>query len=230
LLVAIALVAFSGYQIAKAVAPGHPPWVEDWSPMDDAGEQPRSGDTSGPAEPPGDPGSADAAPGGGDKVMPPLIFWLEFAYLLILGVVFYAYHHSADFRDDFPSVGPFPIGVLWFGALGGVMVGMSGIFFHNRRWDDGYNYWHISRPFMGAAAGGVGALLFYVVILLGNKEAPHPDHLTFEGAAFIFGFGDDAFRAMIKKVTDLLIAPATAPPDSPGGDPHQPPAGRPQAS
>lgn len=61
-----------------------------------------------------------------DRAMPSPIFWLELAYLLLLGVLFYAYHHSADFRDDFPSVGPLPMGVLWFGALGGVMVGMSG--------------------------------------------------------------------------------------------------------
>lgn len=158
--------------------------------------------------------------------MPPLIFWLELVYLLLLGVLFYAYHHSADFRDDFPSVGPLPMGVLWFGALGGVMVGMSGIFFHNRKWDQGYNYWHISRPFMGAAAGGVGALLFYVAILAGNKQPPKPDPVTFEAVAFVFGFADDAFRAIIKKVTDLLLAPASAPSDSPGGDPHQHPGGK----
>ncbi|HWD96876.1 MAG TPA: hypothetical protein VG246_10695 [Acidimicrobiales bacterium] len=161
--------------------------------------------------------------------MPPLIFCLEFAYLLALGVVFYAYHHSAGFRDDFSGVGPVPIGVVWFGALGGVMVGMSDIFFHNRHWDEGYNYWHIARPFLGAAAGGVGALLLYVAILLGNRQAPEPDHLTFEVAAFIFGFADDAFRAMVKKVTDVLIAPASAPHDSPGGDPHEVPTGKPKA-
>lgn len=85
------------------------------------------------------------------------------------------------------------IGVVWFGALGGVMVGMSGIFFHNRRWDPGYNYWHIARPFVGAAAGAVGTLLFYAVILVGNSATPTPKAITFEAAAFIFGFADDAF-------------------------------------
>jgi hypothetical protein len=197
--------------------------------MDESSEQPQSDDVSEPAESAPAPGGPDETPGAATKVMPPGIFWLELAYLLVLGVLFYAYQHSAGFRDDFPSVGPLPMAVLWFGALGGVMVGMSGIFFHNRRWDDGYNYWHIARPFMGAAAGGVGALLFYVAILLGNKQRPQPDRVTFEAAAFIFGFADDAFRAMIKKVTDLLIAPASVPADSPGGEPHQPPGGKPQA-
>lgn len=48
---------------------------------------------------------------------------------------------------------------------------------------------------MGAAAGGVGALLFYVAILAGNKQPPKPDPVTFEAVAFVFGFADDAFRA-----------------------------------
>ncbi len=196
--------------------------------MGEPGDQQKSGDVSAAALPAPAQDDSRNTSGAATKVMPRRIFWLEFAYLLALGVVFYSYHHSSDFRDDFPSIGPLPMAVLWSGALGGVMVGMSGVFFHNRRWDDGYNYWHISRPFMGAAAGGVGALLFYVAILLGNEQPPKPDHVTFEAAAFLFGFADDAFRAAIKKVTDLLIAPASAPADSPAGDPHQSSGGKPR--
>jgi len=55
--------------------------------------------------------------------MPGWFFWLELSDLLVLGVVFYLYHHSADFRDDFPNVGPLSMAVLWFGLSA---VGWSG--------------------------------------------------------------------------------------------------------
>lgn len=187
--------------------PDELPVTDDADALADHGEQP----------------GAPAPPGGGTARMSVWIFVVQLAYLIALGALLVIYRESSGFRSDLGRLGPLPVSVVWFGALGAAMCGMSGIYFHNRAWDRGYDYWQYSRPFMGAAAGGVGALLFYAAILLGNSKTPTPNHIAFEAVAFVFGFADDAFRAMIKKITDLVIAPAPSPADHPAGDPHRQP-------
>ena len=60
------------------------------------------------------------------------IFVLELTYLLALFVVFVVYVTSSDFRDALPAkLGPLPIGVPWFGALGGTLISLTGIFEHS---------------------------------------------------------------------------------------------------
>lgn len=46
--------------------------------------------------------------------------------------------------------GPIPVGVTWWGALGGVTISLTGIFRHPRSWDDAHNGWHVARPVLGA--------------------------------------------------------------------------------
>lgn len=147
-------------------------------------------------------GSPPAAGG----FMPKRIFLFEITYLILLIALFIAYEGNDGFRDALPtSFGPIPIGVVWFGATGAVLAGLGGVYFHNRSWDPAYDFWHYSRPFVGAVVGGVGALLYYVSISVGTKNAVTPNALTFDAVAFVLGFADDAFRELIKKVTTLLF-------------------------
>jgi hypothetical protein len=60
-----------------------------------------------------------------------------------------------------------------------------------------------SRPFVGVVVGEIGSLLFYVSIVIGTKNAVVPNALTFDAVAFVLGFADDAFRDLIKKVTNI---------------------------
>jgi hypothetical protein len=141
-----------------------------------------------------------------NKKMPKAIFLFEVTYLTLLIALFIAYEASAGFRDALPvSFGPIPIGVVWFGATGAVLAGLGGVYFHNRSWDPAYDFWHYSRPLVGAVVGGIGALLYYVSISVGTKSTVTPDALTFDAVAFILGFADNAFRELIKKVTTLLF-------------------------
>jgi hypothetical protein len=105
------------------------------------------------------------------------------------------------------------------GSVTILLAGIGGIYFHNAGWDRAYDYWHYSRPFVGALVGGVGALLFYVSITLGSTKAIAPNPPTFEVVAFILGFADDTFRSLIAKVTQLLLAPGAKPPPGPAEPP-----------
>jgi uncharacterized membrane protein len=154
--------------------------------------------------------------------MPGRVFVIEIAYLLLLALVFAIYETDDPFRDALPTVGNIPIQVAWFGATGAVLAGLGGVFLHNEKWDDSYNYWHYSRPFVGGVVGGIGALLYYVSIVLGATNAVTPRAVTFEAVAFLFGFGDRAFREQIDKLTKMLLGPGTRSEGTQEQSPRQP--------
>ena len=113
--------------------------------------------------------------------------------------------------------------IVWFGATGGVLAGLGGVFFHNADWNRTYDYWHYSRPFVGGVVGGIGCLLFYVSILIGNTKSVTPNVVTFDAVAFILGFADEAFRGLITKLTQLLFGPGDTKPGAAGSGNHQSP-------
>jgi hypothetical protein len=162
------------------------------------------------------------------------IFLFEITYLVLLIVLFFVYVLSDGLRDALPALGPIPIQVAWFGATGGVLAGLGGVYFHNQHWDPAYNFWHYSRPLVGAVVGGIGSLLFYVSISIGTKNAVEPNALTFDAVAFILGFADDAFRDLIKKVTTLLFGAGQKPQQPQSAQIPAPivsePSGRPDSS
>ncbi len=144
--------------------------------------------------------------------MPSRIFLVAMTYLVLLIALFVFYSSSHWLRHALPTLGPIPIQVAWFGATGAVLSGLGGVYYHNQHWDPAYDYWHYSRPFVGAVVGGIGSLLFYVSVSVGTKNSVVPNILTFDAVAFVLGFADDAFRDLIKKVTTLLFGAGTAPP------------------
>jgi len=146
------------------------------------------------------------------NLMPKRFFWFEISYLLALMAFFVAYEVSHGLRQALPATfGPIPASVVWFGATGAVLAGIGGIYYHNRKWDPAYDYWHYSRPLIGAVVGGIGALLYYVSVSLGTKGSITPNAVTFDAVAFILGFADDAFRELIKKITTLLFGAGEEP-------------------
>lgn len=148
-------------------------------------------------------------------------FILAMFYLACLITVFIIYACSPTFRQAIPTnLGQLPVGVVWFGATGAVVASMRGIFFQNERWDGSYNYWHISRPFLGAITGSVGALLYLVSLHLGSSSPITVNHATFYAVAFVLGFADRAFMELLGSVTDMIIkpgqkTPTASPPTAP---------------
>jgi hypothetical protein len=53
----------------------------------------------------------------------------------------------------------------------------------------------------------MGAVIYLVLLELGNKATVSVDVLTFYVAAFAFGFADSAFLEVLKNITNILIKP-----------------------
>ena len=122
-------------------------------------------------------------------------------------------------------LGRLPVAIVWFGALGGSLASLTGIFWHNRAdWDDSYNLWHELRPWTGLVMGSVGAFLLLVATELATATSTssgstpsaassfNPD--VYYAAAFIAGFAEAAFRSLIKRLTDTIFGPGESNPRS----------------
>lgn len=148
-------------------------------------------------------------------------FWLELAYMALLIAI------GAVYMTCLPQVanetylmgGIVPCAIPWFGALGAVLIGLEGVFMHNKEWDSKYNYWHIARPIIGAVLGFVA---FFILVLLlkssgtspafltpGNPKFSSTDLVLFYVLAFLVGYREETFRELIKRATDLILAQTT---------------------
>lgn len=143
--------------------------------------------------------------------MPRWIFWVQLAWLVGLAATFVVYVVSAPVRNALPHTlgGNLPIAVPWFGAVGGCLISLTGIFDHNQDWDSSYDYWHSLRPLLGAITGGIGCLLLLVTTEVATKGPVHSDSVFYDGVAFVFGYAEAAFRSLIKAVTDAVLKPGS---------------------
>lgn len=143
------------------------------------------------------------------ELMPKGIFYLELGYILVLVALLALYAMWSWFRQALPtSLGPLPLGVVWFGSVGGVVAGFRGIYDYNHNWDSSYNYWHYTRPIFGAVTGAIGSLIYWVLLRFGNMStAIKLDQVMFYVVAFVLGFSDKAFTELLKNIADVIIKP-----------------------
>jgi hypothetical protein len=100
-----------------------------------------------------------SGPGQVIKPMRKGIFYLELGYIIVLLALLTLYAMLSGFRNALPiSLGPLPLGVVWFGSVGGLVAGFRGIYYCNQKWDSSYDYWHYTRPIFGAVTGVIGRL------------------------------------------------------------------------
>jgi len=116
-------------------------------------------------------------------------------------------------------LGRLPIGIVWFGAMGGSMAILTGIFWHHRvDWQDSFDLWHVLRPWTGLVMGSLGAFLLLVTTELatasGSKVASPPAFNSdiYYAAAFLVGFAEAPFRALVKRLTDVVFGPGQSKP------------------
>jgi len=93
----------------------------------------------------------------------------------------------------------------WFGALGGVVISLKGIYDHSgagphNRWDDSYDLWHIGRPFSAAVAGAITYLLLLAISKNGEVSEP-----IVYAAAFIMGTQENRFFNFLTEVARLIV-------------------------
>lgn len=107
-----------------------------------------------------------------------------------------------------------PMWVPWAGALGGSFVSLVGVTSHTRDWRPSLAYWHLARPVLGAFSGTIGVL---IVVLVVKSVTPSttgstalydkPGIATLTVIAFVIGFREATFRALVERVVDVILAP-----------------------
>jgi IPT/TIG domain len=157
---------------------------------------------------------------------------IEVLYLLILFVIAVLYVESQNiFHTSLPpTLAGLPVGVPWFGALGAVIISLSGAFDHRNDWDATWNAWHLTRPLIGISLAIVAWLIFQAGILAVGSVPPAtaaagngalapgvtaPTNLLFYVIAFMVGYREAIFRELIKRVTDVILSPGTDAPKTP---------------
>jgi hypothetical protein len=144
------------------------------------------------------------------------IFVVQIFWLLALagGAVVY---FLGSWPHQLVLLGSIPIGVVWFGALGAVLISLTGIVEHAGDWDPGFNLWHLSRPLVGAALAVVGVLIIQAGIIASGTPPSAatpgvPKNLLYYLVAFLVGYREETFRELIKRLVDLIFSPSTTPP------------------
>jgi RsiW-degrading membrane proteinase PrsW (M82 family) len=154
--------------------------------------------------------AASAAAGTARGPSRALIFWIQIVYLVALTLMaYFAAERSLEVPDYF---GPIPRGVPWFGALGGVMISLAGVFQYRADWDPAYWPWHVSRPLVGALVAVVAVLAFQSGVLAINATLPEQGsdtaYLFYYLIGFVVGYREETFRRLIKRLADVVLEPA----------------------
>ena len=145
-----------------------------------------------------------------------IIFGIELVYLAILADIAWAFltGHPYDWMTSLPkTIVNVPIGVLWFGALGGILISLAGVHEHRYNWDREYWSWHLVRPLVGASVALIAVMIIQAGILAtGQPGAVSPsdktigtDNTFYYLVAFIAGYREATFRGMVKRLSDVIL-------------------------
>jgi IPT/TIG domain len=140
-------------------------------------------------------------------------FFIQMLYLIGLGIFVILYRGQWIVDPGRSFFGPLPFLVPWFGAVGAVVLSLSGVFEHRSDWDEDYCFWYWSRPFIGAVTSTVSVLIFQSGILAAGGQLPSHAHtptaknLLYYIFAFIAGYRENVFRELIRRVADVLLTP-----------------------
>ncbi len=92
---------------------------------------------------------------------------------------------------------------VWFGALGGIVISLKGVYEHccqRGDWDDCFDLWHIGRPISGALTG-----LITLVLLMAVNPTATPSEPVVYAIAFIFGTQERRFFNFLFEVAALVV-------------------------
>jgi hypothetical protein len=113
------------------------------------------------------------------------------------------------------SLGILPIGIVWFGALGGSLLSLTGVFKHHKDdWSDSFNVWHALRPWTGLVMGSLGAFFLLVSTELASASAAGVSHAPLKinpdiyyVSAFVVGFVERSFRELVQRLAQSIFGP-----------------------
>jgi hypothetical protein len=175
-------------------------------------------------------GAGEVVKNSGIAALPPGFFLLvNFVELALLVLLFmgWQWEWRGFGHDRLPAVlwGVFPIVVPWAAAWGGWLISVKGVVGYWRRSNSHnadirnrqrlqWNAWYLVRLPMGIVLGTVGALLAVVfagVVSTGDDgrlDATPLGTLTIALVAFVLGYRQDSFDALVQRVVDLITAKA----------------------
>lgn len=140
-----------------------------------------------------------------------VIFWYEVVVLVALGWLAWAFltkHASVSLLP--PTLGIMPTGILWYGALGGVLISLTGVHEHRYDWDERFWPWYVTRPIIGATVATVAVLALQSGVLAIGASLPTasegtPQHILYYLVAFVTGYRESTFRDLVKRLADVLF-------------------------
>jgi hypothetical protein len=134
------------------------------------------------------------------------LFWLEICYLAILLFVGYL---SRVLPSSWTWATPIKdfIQAAWFGALGGVTIGLFGLYSHlqARDFDSKYELWYICKPIMGAIFGWFVFMVFFVGMLAVGTQTGVPNPLLLYVIAFLAGFSERFTIKIVDRIMQVLM-------------------------
>jgi H+/Cl- antiporter ClcA len=141
--------------------------------------------------------------------MPRRILLVALAWMLLLTAAFFVWINVDGFRDLLPeTLGPLPPETIWFGAVGGMLISFAGIYRYNCRWDSCFDYWHYTRPLLGAFMGVLGCLSLIILTKASTTNVQLETDATFYSlVALVIGYREESFRTLLSRVTDLFLLP-----------------------
>jgi len=143
------------------------------------------------------------------------LFWVELGYLILILLLGYLTKRYPDYQLWAGMIG-LNARAAWFGALGGVSIGLYGIYSHiaAKDFDPDFELWYICKPIVGAIFGWFVFLVYYVglvsvqgtssTVKVTSPEVPY-------AIAFLAGFSE---RFTIK-IIDRLMTVLTTGDDNP---------------
>ena len=160
--------------------------------------------------------AAGEKPWAGDGTAPNWLFPVLLAWLVGLAALAVAYGVSAELRSDLPkTLWGLPIGVPWFGAIGGTLASLAAVGKYTSQWRTGSGGTHAVRPLVAAITGVLAAIMLKLLVDLGTGgSGVKLDSVTYDLIAFIAGYRDETFRLMVKRATDALLVPGSKTPPS----------------
>jgi len=145
------------------------------------------------------------------------LLWIELAFLAVIMLLGYVTHKLPDFWL-WSGLLSLSAKTAWFGALGGVTVGLYGIYSHVqvRDFDMKYKLWYICKPIMGAIFGWFVYLVYYVglVSVQGTTTDIKTPAVPF-AIAFLAGFSERFTVKIIDKVMEVFATWEEKPTNTP---------------
>jgi hypothetical protein len=146
------------------------------------------------------------------------LFRVELAYLIAVMSIGYLTYEWPNYWlwSKFITV---QAGTAWFGALGGVTIGLFGLYTHIqlRNFDPKYQLWYICKPVVGAIFGWFVCMVYLVGLLATQNSLAVSNPLLLYVIAFLAGFSERFTIKIVDRIMQLLTTWDDKPAESQGG-------------